>query len=111
LESDREVESRPLRQLEALVRSLGEELATFRRRAQLAEQRVRSLETSVAQSAVPVNAEQVRVLESENADLRARLAAAVDRTNRLLARVRFLRQQNGRTSGSHPAVGAGETQR
>jgi hypothetical protein len=108
LESDHVPESSALKQLEVLVLNLGEELAMFRKRAHAAEQRVRSLEASTAQRGGPVNAESLRALEEENADLRARLTFATERTSQLLARVRFLRQQNGRTSGSHPAVSGGE---
>ena len=108
MESDHVPEITALKQLELLVYNLGDELATFRKRAQVAEQRLRALEDIAAQRVGPVNAASLRALEDENADLRARLTFATERTNQLLARVRFLRQQNGRTSGSHPAVTGGE---
>lgn len=108
MESDHVPESSALKQLELLVYNLGEELAMFRKRAQAAEQRLRALEAAAAQRTAPVSPASVRALEVENADLRARLAFATERTNQLLSRVRFLRQQNGRTSGSHPAVTGAE---
>ena len=95
--SDREVaESVAFRQLEQLVRHLGEELATFRRRAQVAEARVRVLEEAVQLGGDSASLERLRTLEAENADLRARVTHATERTRQLLARVHFLRQQQGR---------------
>lgn len=106
MESDRAPDLAALRQLEQLVHNLGEELAAFRKRAHAAEQRVRALEAAATQPVVPVSPESLRVLQDENAQLRARLAHATERTNQLLTRVRFLRQQNGRPTGSGQAAGA-----
>ena len=84
------------RELETLVRHLGDELAGFRRRALLAEARVRELE---AQGTSPVVQQQrdlsdkVTQLEHENAALRGRLDAATARAKQMLDRVRFIRQQ------------------
>ena len=84
------------RELETLVRHLGDELAGFRRRALLAEARVRDLE---GQGPSPVMkqqrelSDQVTQLEHENAALKARLDAATARTKQMLDRVRFIRQQ------------------
>jgi hypothetical protein len=84
------------RDLEQLVRHLGDELAGFRRRALLAESRLRELETEerapevVQQRALD---ERVTELEHENAVLRARLESATERTRQMLERVRFIRQQ------------------
>lgn len=84
------------RELETLVRHLGDELAGFRRRALLAEGRVRELES---QGAAPVVQEKrdlsdrVTRLEHENAALKSRLDAATARTRQMLDRVRFIRQQ------------------
>jgi hypothetical protein len=84
------------RELEMLVRHLGDELAGFRRRALLAEARVRDLE---GQGPSPVMkqqrelSDQVTQLEHENAALKARLDAATARTKQMLDRVRFIRQQ------------------
>lgn len=108
--SDREVpESVAFRHLEHVVRHLGEELAGFRRRAHAAEGRVRALEAAVEQGGDSVSLERLRVLEDENVDLRARLAFATDRTQQLLARIRFLRQQQARPlpAGGAPAPSAG----
>lgn len=84
------------RELETLVRHLGDELAGFRRRALLAESRVRELE---GQGPSPVRqqqrelSDQVTRLEHENAALKGRLDAATARAKQMLDRVRFIRQQ------------------
>ena len=84
------------REMEALVRHLGDELAGFRRRALLAEARVREFDQ---QGAEPPAAQQreleerVTQLEHENAALRGRLESATARTRQMLDRVRFIRQQ------------------
>lgn len=83
-------------ELETLVRRLADELAGFRRRALVAEARVRELEDQAAQ---PVRQQQrelaarVRELEGENASLRERLDSATARASQMLDRVRFVRQQ------------------
>lgn len=79
-------------ELEHLVRNLGEELATFRKRAHQAEARLKSLSNSPTGDASAE--ERVATLEAENARLRARLEQATDRTRAMLDRVRFLRQQH-----------------
>ena len=80
------------RELEQLVRNLGEELATFRRRAHQAESRLKALgSTSTGDGAAE---ERVSALDAENARLRARLEQASARTRAMLDRVRFLRQQH-----------------
>ena len=85
------------RELETLVRHLGDELAGFRRRALLAEARLKELE---AVGATPAAQEQrelgdrVTQLEHENAALKGRLDAALARTRQMLDRVRFIRQQS-----------------
>jgi len=78
----------------ALVRHLGEELATFRRRALQAEARLRQFEEGVDHAAIDAR---VQALETENAAIRARLEAATVRTKQMLERVRFLRQQRDTT--------------
>lgn len=80
------------RELEHLVRNLGEELATFRRRAHQAEARLKALSNSPAGDGSAE--ERVSTLEAENARLRARLEQATERTRAMLDRVRFLRQQH-----------------
>ena len=81
------------RELETLVRNLGEELATFRKRAQLAEARLKAIASQGAGGDGHAE-ERVSPLEQENARLKARLAAAAERTRTMLDRVRFLRQQH-----------------
>ena len=84
------------RDLEQLVRHLGDELAGFRRRALVAESRLRELET---EETPPDSGQQremsghVTELEHENAVLRGRLESATERTRQMLERVRFIRQQ------------------
>jgi hypothetical protein len=83
------------RELEQLVRHLGDELAGFRRRALLAESRLRELESEDSQPAANQRelSERVTQLEHENAILRGRLDSATARTKQMLDRVRFIRQQ------------------
>lgn len=85
------------RELETLVRHLGDELAGFRRRALLAEARVRELEGKGSVS--PSRAQQRELadrcsnLEEENTALRTRLNSATVQARQMLDRVRFIRQQ------------------
>lgn len=93
--SDRELpETHPVRQLELLVRHLGEELATFRRRALQAEGKLRAYE-SATQTGDLFAEQRAAQLAKENADLRARLDFATARARGVLEQVRFLRQQAG----------------
>jgi hypothetical protein len=79
-------------ELEQLVKHLGDELAAFRRRALQAEARLKGLEsTGVKGVASP---ERVQFLERENAGLNSRLEAARVRTQQMIDRVRFLKQQH-----------------
>ncbi len=84
------------KELETLVHHLAEELAAFRRRALVAESRVREME---AEAAEPDRAQQRELvvrcarLESENSTLKGRLDAASSRVRQMLDRVRFIRQQ------------------
>jgi len=75
-----------------LVKHLGDELASFRRRALQAEARVKSLESTGVKGVV--SPERVQFLEKENAGLATRLDAARARTQQMIDRVRFLRQQH-----------------
>ena len=86
-------ELRALRELQALVRHLADELAGFRRRALLAEARVRELEDVSGDAGQPGMRARVSQLEQENAVLRSHLELATSRTQTMLDRVRFLRQQ------------------
>jgi len=84
------------RELEQLVRHLGDELAGFRRRALVAEARLRELESEEAQPEVKQQRElgdRLNQLEHDNAVLRGRLESATARTQAMLDRVRFIRQQ------------------
>ena len=81
-------------ELEQLVRHLGEELATFRKRALTAEAALKELEDASAGG--PASSADVRRLEAENAALRARLESTTVRAREMLDRVRFLRQQHVR---------------
>lgn len=79
-------------ELEQLVKHLGDELAAFRRRALQAEARLKGLETTGSKGVV--SPERVQHLERENAGLNTRLEAARARTQQMIDRVRFLRQQH-----------------
>ncbi|HKP16363.1 MAG TPA: hypothetical protein VJT85_09860 [Gemmatimonadaceae bacterium] len=84
------------RELEQLVRHLGDELAGFRRRALVAEARVREVESIESQPGIRQQRElgdRLNQLEHDNAVLRGRLEAATARTKAMLDRVRFIRQQ------------------
>jgi len=80
------------RELTLLVRHLGDELASFRKRALTAESRVKAMEVAGSTNTEGL-AERVARLEAENTDLRTRLEAARGRARHMLERVRFLRQQ------------------
>jgi hypothetical protein len=79
-------------ELEQLVKHLGDDLASFRRRALHAEARIKSLESTGVKGVV--SPERVQFLEKENAGLANRLDAARARTQQMIDRVRFLRQQH-----------------
>jgi uncharacterized protein involved in exopolysaccharide biosynthesis len=79
-------------ELDQLVKHLGDELASFRRRALQAEARLKSLESTGVKGVV--SPERVQFLERENAGLNTRLEAARNRTQQMIDRVRFLRQQH-----------------
>ena len=79
-------------ELQELVRHLGDELASFRRRALQAEARVKAIDASA--SGTRISPERMEKLEMENAELKKRLETARSRTRQVLDRVRFLRQQH-----------------
>lgn len=79
-------------QLARLVRRLGEELASYRKRALSAEARLKSVEEDAARIA-GTSPQRVLELERQNAELNRRLTVARARTDRMLARVQFLKQQ------------------
>jgi predicted nucleic acid-binding Zn-ribbon protein len=86
-------DAKAFEELEALVRNLGEELATFRKRAHAAEARLKAIATKGGGGDAHAE-ERVAQLEAETTKLRQRLAAAAGRTRKMLDRVRFLRQQH-----------------
>jgi chromosome segregation ATPase len=79
-------------EITALVRALGEELSTFRQRALKAEARVKELEAAGNGDVVELN-RRIAQLEGDNQALQARIESATERTEDLLDRVRFTRQQ------------------
>jgi hypothetical protein len=90
------------RELELLVRHLGDELAGFRRRALLAEARLRELEGRESRSGKQHQRdllERCTRLEQDNVALKGRLDAATTRTRQMLDRVRFIRQQTQGSAG------------
>jgi len=85
-------ETTAVAELEQLVKHLGDELASFRRRALQAEARLKTLDSTGVKGVV--SPERVHFLERENAGLTTRLEAARTRTQQMIDRVRFLRQQH-----------------
>ncbi len=89
-------ETAAFRELEALVRHLGDELAGFRRRALLAEARLREIDQQ-GDAPPALNQreleERITALEHDNAALHGRLESATARTRQMVERVRFIRQQ------------------
>ena len=97
-------ELRAFRELEGLVRHLGEELAAFRRRALHAEAQLKDAPQGSPRAAAGVADDRAHALEAENLVLRARLSQAEERVRQMMERVRFLRQQM-----QAPTAGAGRT--
>lgn len=96
---------RAFAELETLVRSLGEELATFRRRALVAEAQLK--ESGHATPRSGALGDRLAELDTENTALRNRLSRAEERVRQMMDRVRFLRQQlqaqvPAGASGGHP---------
>ena len=87
------VEQQAITELSTLVRHLADELAGFRRRALLAEARLKEIESHEGGATSVELASRVGHLEQENAKLSHRLEAASERARQMLDRVRFLRQQ------------------
>ena len=83
----------PIRELETLVRHLAEDLAGFRRRAIVAEARLKELEAREGGTVTVDLAARCSQLEHENEQLQEKLEVASTRTKQMLDRVRFLRQQ------------------
>jgi hypothetical protein len=82
-----------VRELETLVRHLGDELSAFRRRALVAEARLKELEAQDGGASHLDLASRVSQLERENERLQQKLAAVSQRARTMLDRVKFLRQQ------------------
>jgi hypothetical protein len=92
--SDNEpAEQRAFAELDSLVRNLAAELANFRRRALLAEARIKEIEEHAGGLHSVDLAARVTELERENNRLQTRLDAATKRAKQMLDRVKFLRQQ------------------
>lgn len=80
-------------ELEHLVRNVGEALAGFRKRALAAEARLRDMGEEESTGGSSRGAAE---LELEVGQLRQKLDKATARTEQMLERVRFLRQQQTR---------------
>jgi hypothetical protein len=94
-------ETGALKELEALVRNLGEELAVFRRRAIAAEAQLKESPAPKGRAAAPSARGAESELEIENETLKARLGRAEERVRQMMDRVRFLRQQlQSQTTGA-----------
>ncbi len=88
-----QAEQPAIHELGILVHHLADELAGFRRRALLAEARLKEIG---AQEGGAVNLElatRVAQLETDNAALQTKLETATMRAKQMLDRVKFLRQQ------------------
>jgi hypothetical protein len=79
------------RELQLVVRSLVDELATFRKRALAAEAKVKGFESASGSSAR--TGARLAELESENSRLRTQVERARSSSKGMLEKVRFLRQQ------------------
>jgi hypothetical protein len=100
------------RELEVLVRHLSDQLAGYRRRALVAEarvrdleQRTRQLEAALTEARAPAGPVAGRVtgeagLEAENHRLRQRLTEAREKTGALVERIRFVRQAAAQGTGA-----------
>jgi hypothetical protein len=92
--SDNEpAEQRAFAELDSLVRNLAAELANFRRRALVAEARIKEIEEHEGGLHSVDLAARVTELEREKERLQTRLDAATKRAKQMLDRVKFLRQQ------------------
>jgi hypothetical protein len=82
-----------MKELQALVRHLADDLAAFRRRALVAEARLKEIEAHEGGTVNVDLAARCTQLEEENERLQEKLETAGTRTKQMLDRVRFLRQQ------------------
>jgi TolA-binding protein len=81
------------KELETLVRGLGEELAAFRRRAIAAEAQLKEAGQTPRVTRTGDVVDRATELELENQALRERVTRAEERIRHMMDRVRFLRQQ------------------
>ena len=81
------------KELETLVRHLGEELAMFRRRAIAAEAQLKGEVREVRGEARAMRPAGDAGLAAENEHLRKRVSQTEERVRQMMERVRFLRQQ------------------
>jgi hypothetical protein len=88
-----QIDLRPMRELDMLVRHLADDLAAFRRRALIAEARLKEIESQDGGAANLELAARVSQLERDNERLQGKLDSATARAKQILDRVRFLRQQ------------------
>lgn len=95
-------DARALEQLEAILREVGDELASWRTRALKAEGDIKARGGSVSGGRNPE-------LEAENRALRQRVDVARTRVQGLLARLAFLEEQARTPVGGAGAAGAGGT--
>jgi len=79
--------------LDVLVRRLADELAGFRRRAFVAEARLKDVEAHEGGAGSLDLIARVAQLEKQNEHLHGKLEAATTRAKQMLDRVKFLRQQ------------------
>jgi len=86
-------EARAIKELDVLVRHLADELAGFRRRALVAEARLKEMEGTEGGAANIDLVNRCSRLEQENERLQSKLESASTRARQMLDRVRFLRQQ------------------
>ena len=86
-------ESTALQELGILIRHLADELAAFRRRALVAEARLKEFEAVEGGVANLDLTNRVAQLEQQNEKLGVKLEAASTKAKAMLDRVRFLRQQ------------------
>jgi hypothetical protein len=85
-------EVRAFRELETLVRHLGEELAVYRRRAIDAEEKLKDAGKSHVKRGAAEHS-------GPDAELKKRVEHAEQRVKQMMDRVRFLRQQLQTTAG------------
>lgn len=97
--SDPAPDLQAVHELDALVRNLAEELSGFRRRALIAEARLKEIESTDGGAANIELARRIAHLEQANERLQDQLETATSRTKKMLDRVKFLRQQAQNGSG------------